>query len=138
MDNALQILIRHALNDPAKFTIQTIAEAHKESDQKQAAEFLRLPKPGTLCPVTDLTRSYINMLVLPSKENNFKPPVKSFTLRKRGQQKGVRLIDRADLIRYIHEHVEPTYEPPSKFSGQQRSCPQPPDHDSPSDDEIAG
>jgi hypothetical protein len=113
MDNALQLLIRHALNDPTKFTRQTIAEALKETDQPQQPEFLRLPKPGTLCPVTGLRRAYINMLVLPSKENNFKPEVKSFTLKRRSQQKGVRLIDRANLVRYIREHVEPTYEPPA-------------------------
>lgn len=51
------------------------------------------------------------MLVLPCKENDYKPPVRSFTLRRKGRVKGVRLIDRADLVRYIREHVEPAWQP---------------------------
>lgn len=64
-------------------------------------EFLRLPKPGQLCAHTGLTRSALNALILPMPENDFKPPVRSFTLRRRGAAKGIRLIDYESLREYI-------------------------------------
>jgi hypothetical protein len=70
-------------------------------------EFLRLPSPGRLCPLSGLSRSYLNQLILPCSQNDFKPPVKSFVLRKRGAQKGVRLIDYASLRAFIRAHEQP-------------------------------
>lgn len=67
-------------------------------------EFLRLPKPGTLCPHTGLTRSALNELILPTPRNDFKPPVRSFCLRQKGKRTGIRLIDYASLVQYIREH----------------------------------
>ncbi len=54
--------------------------------------YIRLPKAGDLCPRTGLTRSMLNELILPSERNDFAPPVKSKSLRKIGQMRGVRLI----------------------------------------------
>ena len=65
-------------------------------------EFIRLPKPGTLCPLTGLSRSKMNDLVLPSEANNFRPLVKSVSLRKQGQVKAVRLIVYESLRAYLH------------------------------------
>ena len=65
-------------------------------------EFLRLPKTGTLCPFTGLTRSKLNELVLPCPQNDHKPPVKSVCLRQRGAIKGVRLIVFKSLMDYLH------------------------------------
>lgn len=65
-------------------------------------EFIRLPKAGTLCPYSGLTRSKLNELVLPCAANNFKPPVKSVCLRKKGATKGVRLIVYKSLMEYLH------------------------------------
>jgi hypothetical protein len=64
-------------------------------------EFIRLPKSGSRCEITGLSRSAINLLVLPCKENDFKPPVKSHSLKKPGQLKGVRLICVNSLMDYI-------------------------------------
>ena len=64
-------------------------------------EFIRLPKPGRLCPRTGLTRSALNELVLPTVRNEYRPPVKSFCLRQRGARKGIRLVDYASLRGYI-------------------------------------
>jgi hypothetical protein len=72
----------------------------------EASEFLRLPRPGTRCPVTGLSRSYLNLLVLPCEQNGHKPPVRSFVLRRRGAATGVRLIDRKSLTDYIRQHAE--------------------------------
>lgn len=67
-------------------------------------EFIRLPKPGSTCPHCGLTRSYLNTLILPNEANNFRPPVKSVSLRQEGQTKGVRLIVFSSLMAYLRSH----------------------------------
>jgi len=69
-------------------------------------EFLRLPPPGVRCPFTGLSRSALNELILPTELNGFKPPVRSFCIRRRGARTGIRLIDYASLKAYIHAHAE--------------------------------
>jgi hypothetical protein len=69
-------------------------------------EFIRLPKPGTLCSHSGLSRSKMNELVLPSPVNNFKPPVKSVSLRNRGQVKAVRLISYDSLMTYLRSFLQ--------------------------------
>ena len=65
-------------------------------------EFIRLPKSGARCLYTGLSRSKMNQLVLPCKENDFKPPVESKVLRKRGTIRGTRLIVFDSLLSLIH------------------------------------
>ena len=69
-------------------------------------EFIRLPKPGTLCRWTGLSRSKLNELILPSPLNSFKPPVRSLSLRNRGQVKAVRLIVLDSLLGYLRSLLE--------------------------------
>jgi hypothetical protein len=69
-------------------------------------EFVRLPKPGTLCPYTGLTRGTLNSWILPMKSNGFKPPVKSYVIRRRGARTGVRVIQYESLRRWILAHEE--------------------------------
>jgi hypothetical protein len=69
-------------------------------------EFLRLPKPGQLCPHCGMTRSALNELILPTPRNGNKPPVRSFALRQKGAKTGIRLIDYGSLAAYIRAHVE--------------------------------
>ena len=69
-------------------------------------EFLRLPKPGELCPLTGLSRSAINELILPTPRNGNKPPVKSFCLRQKGARTGIRLVSYDSLAGYIRAHAE--------------------------------
>lgn len=64
--------------------------------------YIRLPKPGELCPYTGLSRAKMNELILPSERNNFRPPVASKSLRQPGQQRGVRLILLESLMSYLH------------------------------------
>ena len=66
-----------------------------------AMEFLRLTKSGTLDPIFSLSRSKWNQLILPCKENKFRPPIKSISLRKPGTQRGVRLIVIASAREYF-------------------------------------
>lgn len=110
MNSFTQNLLRHAIRDVDHFTTQSMEQAAAQASTTPECEFLRLPPSGQKCPVTGLTRGYLNLLVLPCRENDFKPPVRSFTLRRKGRAKGVRLIDRGDLVRYIREHVEPQFE----------------------------
>jgi hypothetical protein len=69
-------------------------------------EFIRLPKSGTQCFHTGLTRSKMNQLVLPCAANGFKPPVKSISLRCRGQIKAVRLVVYDSLMAYLRSFLE--------------------------------
>jgi hypothetical protein len=69
-------------------------------------EFLRLPKPGLLCPYTGMSRSALNELILPTPRNGNKPPVRSFCLRQRGAKTGIRLVDYASLRGFIRAHEE--------------------------------
>jgi hypothetical protein len=48
----------------------------------------------------------MNELVLPSLLNNFKPPVKSISLRNRGQVKAVRLVVYDSLLGYIRSFLQ--------------------------------
>lgn len=64
-------------------------------------EFIRLPKPRTLCPWTGLSRSKLNELILPSPLNGHRPPVRSVSLRNRGQIRAVRLINFDSLMDYL-------------------------------------
>ena len=84
----------------------TTAAAQTGNPLNVTPEFIRLPKPGTLCRWTGLSRSKLNELILPSPLNSFKPPVKSLSLRNRGQIKAVRLIVLESLIGYLRGLLE--------------------------------
>ena len=69
---------------------------------KLKPEFVRLPKGGTRCPHTGLSRSKLNQLVLPCKENDYKPPVESKSVRSRGTIRGARIIVFDSLMEYLN------------------------------------
>jgi hypothetical protein len=58
--------------------------------------FVRLPKPGTLCPFTGLSRTQIYLLCKSGK-------IKSHSLKRPGTCRGVRLIDYQSLVAAIEE-----------------------------------
>ena len=74
-----------------------------EASTSVKPEFVRLPKGGTRCPYTGLSRSKMNQLVLPCKENDFKPPVESKSDCKRGTIRGTRIIVFDSLINYLRQ-----------------------------------
>lgn len=84
----------------------TTAAAQAGNPLNVTPEFIRLPKPGTLCRWTGLSRSKLNELILPSPLNSFKPPVRSLSLRNRGQIKAVRLIVLDSLLGYLRGLLE--------------------------------
>jgi hypothetical protein len=85
-------------NDPLKFAVSV----------KTAAEYMRLPPSGAYDPIFGLKRSFLNLLILPSAENEWRPPVKSIVLRRKRRKKGVRLIEIASLRAYIAEQAQAT------------------------------
>jgi len=82
-------------DDPLRFAVSV----------STAAEFMRLPASGEHDPIFGLKRSFLNLLILPCQENNWRPPVKSIVLRRKRTKKGVRLIEIASLRAYIQEQV---------------------------------
>jgi hypothetical protein len=69
------------------------------------AEYLRLPPSGGQDPIFGLKRSFLNLLILPSKENSWRPPVKSIVIRRKRAKKGVRLIEISSLRAYIAQQA---------------------------------
>jgi hypothetical protein len=65
--------------------------------------YIRLPARKTRCPYTGLSRSGLADLCVPSKNNNFRAPVKSFRHRRKGVKRAVRLIVFESLMNYLHE-----------------------------------
>lgn len=75
----------------------TVASPPLSSAPHVVPEFVRLPKSGTRCPWTGLSRSAICELILPARA-----PVKSVVLRRRGATRGVRLVLLSSLLRFLH------------------------------------
>jgi hypothetical protein len=71
-----------------------------------AVEFIRLPQTGSVDPITGLSRSTLNELILASPLNGHKPPVRSISLRKTGRARGIRLIDLRSLLDFLHRQSE--------------------------------
>lgn len=69
--------------------------------------WLRLPRPGELCPVSGLSRSTLAELVRPCPRNNFTPPVDSRLIKRPGTARGVLLIKRESLLAFIEEQPAP-------------------------------
>ena len=92
------------MNLPGNFTTDPLSVA---TPVNMEPEFMRLPKYKERDPFFGLTRGTLNQLILPCKTNNYRPPVRSCVLRKRGARTGVRLIDIASLREYIRRNQEP-------------------------------
>ena len=75
------------------------------------AEFLRLPPNGGRCPHTGMSRAFLNSLILPTADNGYKPPVRSFVFRRKGAKTGGRLIDHESLRAYIFGHEQQPGQP---------------------------
>ena len=104
-----QICQFSATPSPAKGALseETLAQLLQHPAISRRPEFIRLPKAGTLCPRSGLSRTGLNLLILPCAANNFRPPVRSVSLRKPGQLRGTRLIVFDSLMTYLHGLEEP-------------------------------
>lgn len=81
----------------AAFSEASAASLSLPSPTHIVPTFVRLPKSGTRCPWTGLSRSAICELILPARA-----PVKSVVLRRRGATRGVRLVLLSSLLRFLH------------------------------------
>ena len=106
----MKYLIEHITGDS---TPSVVSETSTQDPVALRPEFLRLPKAGSLCRVTGLSRSYLNSLILPVEANSFSPPVRSVCIRKRGARKGVRLISYDSLIAFLRNNYDGTAKHPS-------------------------
>jgi hypothetical protein len=102
-------------NTHRQFTIDPISYA---TPVATVPEFMRLPRSKERDPIFGLSRGYLNTLILPMQENNYRPPVVSCVLRQRGARTGVRLINVESLRRYILKHMEPNAGEDSPKAGQ--------------------
>ena len=63
--------------------------------------YVPLPKVGHYCPISGLTRSVLNSLILPMPINGYKPLVRSISLKRPGWKRGKRLVDFKSLVSYL-------------------------------------
>jgi hypothetical protein len=75
-------------------------------ETNQTPTYIRLPKSGQLCPYSGLRRSFLNFLTLPSKTNNWNPPVDSRVIKKDGTRRGVKLISYSSLIKFLNSQPD--------------------------------
>ncbi|MDG2169591.1 MAG: hypothetical protein P8L44_16895 [Opitutales bacterium] len=65
-------------------------------------EFIPLPSTGEREKYTGLTRGRLNALVLPNRNNDYRAPVRSVSLKELGKARGTRLIDFNSLMEYLY------------------------------------
>ena len=93
--------------------IQNISAQHPHLNGSNKAIFdnvtwLRLPRAGFRCPVSGLSRSSLAELVRPCERNDYRPPVESRLLKRKGASRGVLLISKHSLLAYIEEQPAPS------------------------------
>lgn len=63
--------------------------------------WVRLPRPKQRCPITGLSRSTLVELVRSNPRNDYRPPIESRVLKRKGASRGIVLINRQSLLSYI-------------------------------------
>ena len=69
-------------------------------------KLIRLPKQGVPCEWTGLSRAKMAQLAVPSKENEFSPPVRSISLGPKKGKGWTRLIYFDSLMAYLNSKIE--------------------------------
>jgi hypothetical protein len=90
-----------------------LSSVRQELNRSIQPIFIRLPAPKSRCPYTGLSRSALADLCVPSKANQFKPPVKSIAPKKHKHAKrAARLIDFESLVTWLkaqeYEQIQQT------------------------------
>jgi hypothetical protein len=87
--------------------------------------WIRLPKKGSRCPFSGLSRTSLNELILPCEANGGKPPVRSFCQKvRRDQIRGTRLVSYDSLMAYLSAQAdkENGCKPPASSDGQTKAA----------------
>lgn len=88
-----------SINTGGRLTSDPISVPPPYAPSPMAPEFIRLPKSGTLCSFTGLSRTKMWEIVQTGK-------VKTVSLRPPGAAKGARLVHLASLLTYLHRRAE--------------------------------
>jgi len=75
----------------------------KTAEAVTKPEYFRLPKPGTVDPHFGCSRSFWNGLILPTKQNGGKPPVRSIAVKKPDALRGIRMINFESARRFFEK-----------------------------------
>jgi hypothetical protein len=86
---------------PAAFQTAQPVNLTVPSQASQMPEFIPLPREGQVEFYSGLRRGALNLLILPCKENNFRPPVQSISLCRSPHTKGKRLIVLTSLLAHL-------------------------------------
>lgn len=90
------------LDHPSTDKADTFPEAQLARILAKVPPILRLPKAGTRCPYTQLSRTGLSELVTPTRRNGGKPPVQArYQRAHRYAVRGVWLIPAEPLFRYL-------------------------------------
>ena len=76
------------------YTPMTTSDIQTQIIQAARPEFVRMPKPGCVCPWCGLGRSHLYALAKEGK-------IKTLSLRKRGAARGVRLVKLDSVFAYL-------------------------------------
>ena len=105
--DAIQMSPMHESQDQAELrprsrTVEALPEEVLEEILRRVPPIIRLPRPGTRCPFTGLSRTGLTEIIAPCKRNGYKPPV-PVSPHKRNERvhRGVYLIPAARLFRYL-------------------------------------
>lgn len=82
--------------------LQQYLKRHDELSAHETDRWIRLPHPGATCPFSGLKRTTLAELCVPSRKNDFEPPVHSKLLKKKYAQRGIRLIHLGSLMEFIN------------------------------------
>lgn len=88
--------------------------------QGDSERFIRLPPTKGRCQWSGLPRSTMNALILPTKDNNYRPPVASYVVKtSKNAKRGTRLISLTSLMAHIRAEANSAEELPSAPSQEQ-------------------
>jgi len=77
----------------------------RQVQSRSLPEYVRLPRPGQRCFYTGLSRTTLFELCVPCSRNGFRPPIRSYQLRSKGAERGIRLLRLNDLFEHIESHA---------------------------------
>ena len=63
--------------------------------------YIRLPRPGSRCPYTGLSRTTLAELTRPCERNGYRPPVAAKEIRARTARRGIVLVPLNDLLSHL-------------------------------------
>jgi hypothetical protein len=108
--------MNHVAQDDRRFTVAgEIPRDHKDKCVNapwMVAEFCRLPRPRTRCPITNLSRTTLEERIRAGE-------IRAKTLRKPGSTRGITLIETRSLLDFVNALPDAVHTPPEAKRGRQ-------------------